>query len=773
MKYYFINFNKRNYRFLNTTVLLILLCNIYAFAQNKVITYVNPFIGTGAVASSLSGNNFPGATVPFGMIQLSPDTKNVPDWSHASGYDYNDSTIYGFSHTHLSGTGVAELFDVLMLPFTGENATAIDALQSDKGFFSSFSHREESATPGYYRVFLKDFGVNAELTSTTRTGFHRYTYPEGKPGHVLIDLNHSMNKKSWSTKIINSQIRIINSFTVEGYRLINGWAKLRKVYFTIRFSKPMNGNIMMNGSSVFKGNRFIDGDNLKAIIGFDAADKTPLLVKVGISGVSIENARLNLLDEVSEIDFDNVVRRSAERWETELSKIRVDGSPKQMEIFYTALYHSFIQPTTFSDSNGEYMNADFTIRKLKKSETQYTTFSLWDTFRAAHPLYTILQPERSADMVNSLIRHYEACGYLPVWQLWGQDNFCMIGNHSIPVIVDAVMKGLAGIDVRKAYQAVKASAMDSHINSPYEVWTKYGYMPENIQSQSVSITLEMAYDDWCVAQLAKKTGEKADYEYFYKRSQFYKNLYNERTGFFQSKDDKGHWIEPFNPLKYGANGGNPFTEGNAWQYYWYVPQNIPDLIKLTGGDDSFNRKLDTFFTLSGKEAEKNDNASGFIGQYAHGNEPSHHGAYLYNFSGQPWKTQLYVTKIMNEMYNTSSSGYAGNEDCGELSSWYVFSALGFYPVNPANGLYVIGSPKFKSAGIKLSNGKIFMVIADNVSTKNIYIQSATLNNKIFTTNYISHAQLMDGGNLIFKMGPKPSYKWGVRLQDRPVLTDWK
>ena len=739
-----------------------------------VCKYVHPFIGTGAVASSLSGNNFPGASVPFGMVQLSPDTKNAPDWAQASGYDYNDSSLYGFSHTHLSGTGVAELFDVLFLPFTGDNTKAIQSLQSEKGFCSSFSHSNESAHPGYYQVFLKDFGVNAELTATTRTGFHRYTFPERKTAHILIDLNHSMNKNSWSTQVINSQIRIIDSNTVEGYRMITGWAKLRKVYFYIRFSNTITGNTLMNGSAILPGSRLVDGKDLKAIFDFEINDHSPLLARVGISGVSIENAKQNMISEIGNTDFDRIAAQSAGKWETELEKVNVEGTQKQMEIFYTALYHAFLQPNTFSDSNGEYLTSGFSTRRLNSNtETQYTTFSLWDTFRAAHPLYTILQPERTIDFVNSLIRHYESSGYLPIWQLWGQDNFCMIGNHSIPVIVDAVMKGLPGIDIQKAYKAVRASATDSHINSPFEVWEKYGYMPENIQSQSVSITLEMAFDDWCVAQLAHKTGALSDYEYFLKRSQFYRNLYNEKTGFFQSRDDKGNWMEPFNPLKYGANGGNPFTEGNAWQYYWYVPQDIPDLIKLTGGDIAFNKKLDTFFTLTNKVSEKNDNASGFIGQYAHGNEPSHHVAYLYNYSGQPWKTQFYVTKIMNELYNTGSSGYAGNEDCGEMSSWFVFSALGFYPVNPSSGIYVIGSPIFKTARITLPNGKVFTVKALNVSRTNIYIQSATLNNKTFTTNYITHNQLLEGGILEFNMGPKPSKKWGIMPKDRPPVTSWK
>jgi predicted alpha-1,2-mannosidase len=763
------NFNKKD--------ILLALClmasGVLVAAEKSCISHVNPFIGTGAVASSLSGNNFPGATVPFGMMQLSPDTRNAPDWAQASGYDYNYSNSYGFSHTHVSGPGVAELFDVLVLPFTGSVDQAVSDLKSDKGFCSAFSHDNEKAKPGYYQVMLKTFGVNAELTATTRAGFQRYTFPVNSTAHVLIDLNHSLNKGSWSTSILNSQLKITDPYTIEGYRVITGWAKVRKVYFYMRFSKPISGNVMINGSEVNAGLQVLDGRNLKAILDFDTNDKIPLFVKTGISGVSIENARQNLTVEIGDQSFDAVAEQAQNAWESELSKVKVEGTPKQMEIFYTALYHSFIQPNTFSDVNGEYMNADFSTRKLKSGETQYTTYSLWDTYRAAHPLYTILQPEKSVDFVNTLIRHYESVGYLPVWQLWGQDNFCMIGNHSIPVIVDAVLKGLSGIDARRAYESVRASETVSHINSPFEVWDKYGFMPENIQSQSVSITLEMAYDDWCVAQLAGKLGEKADCDYFIKRSNYYRNLYNKATGFFQPKDDKGQWMEPFNPLKYGANGGNPFTEGNAWQYFWYVPQNVADLITLTGGDKAFSKKLDTFFSLENSRDEKNDNASGFIGQYAHGNEPSHHVAYLYNYAGQPWKTQFYVSKIMNELYNTSSSGYAGNEDCGEMSSWYVFSALGFYPVNPASGVYVIGSPLFKSAEIQLPEGKTFTVKALKVSDQNIYIQSATLNGKAFKNNYLTHKELLAGGILEFQMGPNPSAQWGAKPENRAPLSSWK
>ncbi len=672
----------------------------------------------------------------------------------------------------MSGTGVAELFDVLLMPFTGNTDEAIAKLKADQGIFSSFSHQDEKAKPGYYQVKLTDFGINAELTATIRAGYHRYTFPANSEAHLLVDMNHSANKGSWSSNIPNAQIKIVDEYTIEGYRVITGWARLRKIYFSMRFSKPMVGNMLISELGATPNLKTIDGRNLKAILDFSSADAAPLLVKVGISPVSVTNARQNLATEIGNQSFDEIAAQADNQWENELGKIKVEGTPSQMEIFYTALYHSFIHPNTFFDVNGEYMNPDFTVGKLNpKTEGVFATFSLWDTYRAAHPLYTILQPQKTVEFVNSLIDHYQIVGYMPVWQLWGQDNFCMIGNHAIPVVVDAVLKGFSGIDAEKAYEAVRGSATNSHINSPFDVWDKYGYMPENIQSQSVSITLEMAYDDWCVAQLAKKLGKTQDYEYFLKRSRYYKNLHNPQTGFFQSKNDKNQWIEPFNPLKYGANGGNPFTEGNAWQYYWYVPQDVNDLIALTGGEKAFFNKLETFFSLDTHEAELNSNASGFIGQYAHGNEPSHHVAYLYNYSGQPWRTQFYVNKIMKEMYNTSSSGYAGNEDCGQMSSWFVFSALGFYPVNPASGVYVIGSPLFADSKIQLPAGKMMEIKAENISDKNIYIQSVSLNGKPFLNNYITHKQLLDGGTLTFKMGAKPS-SWGVKAVNRPVNSIW-
>ncbi len=741
---------------------LTLLFSSKALAQNgeKVTPHVDPFIGTGAVENSLSGNTYPGATAPFGFIQLSPDTKENPEWGEPSGYDHNMNKIYGFSHTHLSGTGVADFFDIMLMPVT----RSLDALSGTYDFSSPFSHKNESAKAGYYQVRLDESDINVELTATTRTGMHRYTYPAGKPNNLVFDVNHSRDKNSWNTRISNAQIKIVDKYTLSGYRVISGWAKLRKVYFYAKLSRPIKEAYLMSDNHVYRAGEVVNGSNLKALLSFDES-KEPLVVKVALSPVSVENATYNMVENPS-MDFDAVCTQTDNEWEKELSKITIDGTPEQKTIFYTALYHAFIQPNTFSDRNGEYQTIDYSTKRMKKGETHYSTFSLWDSFRGTHPLYTILQQERSTDFVNSLLRQYDDYGYLPIWQLWGQENYCMIGNHSIPVIVDAIFKDIKNIQVDKAYEAVKKSSLRSHPNSPFDVWEQFKYMPENWQTQSVSLTLEMAYNDWCVAQLAKKLGMTDDYDRFIKRSQFYRNLFNKETGFFWAKNDDGRWLENFDPLRYGANGGYPFTEGNAWQYLWYVPQDIPDLINLMGGEKAFHNKLDEFFTTDNSSAEKNHNASGFIGQYAHGNEPSHHVIYLYNYVGAPDRTQYYVTKVMNELYNTSSSGYSGNEDCGQMSSWYIFSSMGFYPVNPANGIYVIGSPLLKQAVISLPDGKTFTVKAPRKSEKEMYIQSVMLNGKKYDNTYIRHQDILNGGVLEFKMGSKPS-NWGRKLENRP------
>lgn len=713
----------------------------------EITKYVNPFIGTGAIDGGLSGNNYPGATSPFGMIQLSPDTSEAPNWGDASGYDYNRNTIFGFSHTRLSGTGASDLIDITLMP-TSSGRTS-----------SAFTHDEEKARPGYYQVMLKDEGINAELTTTQRNGIHRYQYPAGKDAEIILDMDHSADKGSWGRRIINSQIRILNDHAVEGYRIITGWAKLRKIYFYMEFSSPILTSTLRDGGRVHENTAVINGTNLHVCFRFGQLNGKPLTCKVALSSVSMENARQNMEQEAPHWDFDRYVAAADADWEKQLGKIEVKGTEVQKEIFYTALYHTMIQPNTMSDVNGEYMAADYTTRKVANNETHYTTFSLWDTFRASHPLYTLLEPERVTDFVKSMIRQYEYYGYLPIWQLWGQDNYCMIGNHSIPVITDAILKGIPGIDMEKAYEAVYNSSVTSHPNSPFEVWEKYGFMPENIQTQSVSITLEQAFDDWCVAQLAAKLNKDADYQRFHKRSEYYRNLFHPKTKFFQSKNDKGEWVEPFDPYQYGGNGGHPFTEGNAWQYFWYVPHNIQALMELTGGTKAFEQKLDTFFTSTYKSEQMNHNASGFVGQYAHGNEPSHHVAYLYNFAGQPWKTQKYVSHILNTLYNNTSSGYAGNDDCGQMSAWYVFSAMGFYPVNPADGRYIIGSPLLDECTLKLAGNKEFRIRTIRKSPEDIYIQSVTLNGKKHKDFFITHQDIMNGGTMVFKMGKKPS-GWG-------------
>ena len=728
-------------RLVNLLAAFILSVNCIS-AQN-LTRWVNPFIGTGAVQSSLSGNNYPGATVPFGMVQLSPDTREAPDWAQASGYDYNDSIIYGFSHTRLSGTGASDFIDILLFPTISDKRK------------STFTHQHEQARPGYYQVLLKDEKIQAELTASVHVGVHRYTCSDGDQLKLWLDLDHSANKGSWNRRIIQSQLRMVSPTVVEGYRIITGWAKLRKIYFHLEFSQPVLSNQLYDGNRMYENTPVINGTELRGLFCFDKKWNKELICKVALSPVSIENARLNMATEVPGWDFEYIARAAETSWEKELKKIIIQGTDLQKKIFYTALYHTMVQPNTMSDVNGEYMASDYVTRSVAKGEVHYSTFSLWDTFRAAHPLYTLIHTHRIPDFVKSMMRQYDYYGYLPVWQLWGQDNYCMIGNHSIPVIVDAVLKGVAGVDEEKAYEAVFNSSIVSHPNSPFEVWEKYGYMPENIQTQSVSITLEQAFDDWCVAQLAKRLGKEKDYNHFMKRSAFYRNLFNSKTGFFQPKNDKGEWIEPFDPYKYGANGGYPFTEGNAWQYFWYVPQNIPDLISLTGGNKAFVAKLDTFFTVSYQSGALNDNASGFVGQYAHGNEPSHHVAYLYACAGEPWKTQKYVAYIMNELYNDSSSGYAGNDDCGEMSAWYVFGALGFYPVNPVSGEYVIGTPMLEEAVIQLPGRKTFTVKAPRKEGNEVYICSMKLNGEKYTKNYITHQDIMKGGILEFVMTASP------------------
>lgn len=744
-------------------VIAVLVCHL-GFAQ-KLTSYVDPFIGTGAVdGTSLSGSNFPGATVPFGFVQLSPDTDNEV-FSPASGYNYNDKTIVGFSHTHLSGTGVADLFDVLLMPVSGNiKWTPGEENKPASGYRSAFSHQQETARPGYYQVNLLDYNINAELTATEHAGFHRYTYNGDGPARIMVDLDHSLSKKRdyWVCRILGSEIRKVDDYTIEGYRIITGWARMRRVYFHARFSKPISSHEMAWGGHSIINKPVINGaDIVRAAFNFDVKKGEQVLVKVGLSPVSVNNARENLNSEIKGWDFDAVAKRANALWEKELSNIRIDAADDVKKIFYTGLYHLYIQPNNTADVNGEYQGSDMEVKK-SLTKKHYSTFSLWDTYRAAHPLYTLLKPSKDAEFINSLVQQYESYGYLPIWQLWNDENYCMIGNHSIPVIVDAVVKGVKGFNPEKAYEAVKNSSLTDHPGSPFKYLQQYGYFPENLESQSVSKGLEIAFNDWCVAQFAKKLGKKEDYNFFMNRASYIKNIYDSKTGFFRGKNKDGKWLEPFDPLQYGGNGGNPYTEGNAWQYLWYVPHDVPGMIDLFGGREKFISKLDKFFTTAGGEDAKNENASGFIGQYAHGNEPSHHIAYLYNYAGQPWKTQQRVAEIMDKFYTTDAAGYSGNEDCGQMSAWYIFSAMGFYPVNPANGVYDIGSPRLNKAIIDLENGKQFTVTAHNAGGKNMYVQSVSLNGAVYNKNYILHSDILKGGRLVFEMGPSPSYGWAKK-----------
>ena len=734
------------------------------------VTYVNPFIGTGAVDSnSLSGSNFPGACAPFGLVQLSPDTRESPD-DPASGYDYNDHSIVGFSHTHLSGTGVADLYDVMFMPYTGKvQWNAGDQKTQTGGYRSAFSHDQEQASPGYYSVNLKTWNTRVELTATEHAGLQRYTFPSDPRAHVIIDMDHTLDKKRnyWECRIITAQLKVINDHTIEGYRVLTGWSRLRKVYFHAEFSQPFVSTAMLNGNKVTEGGLLANGTRVKAVLDFNTTDGKPVLVKVGISSVSQDGARKNLEAETSGFDFDGTVARARAEWNQRLSVIDIDGTDEQKRIFYTGLYHAFTQPNNLADVDGSYIGTDYAVHKAADG-THYSTFSLWDTYRAANPLYTLIAPEKTAAFVRSFLRQYETYGYLPIWQLWGDENYCMIGNHSIPVIVDAYLKGIPGVDYEEAYKAIKASSTQDHPGAPFHLLDQYQFFPEDKESQSVSLTLEIAYDDWCVAQMAAKMGKQDDYQYFLKRSAYYRNLYDPSTHFFRGKNSDGRWLSPFDPLTYGGNGGAPYTEGNGWQYFWYVPQDVPDLINLVGGRAAFTAKLDTFFTLQAKAGDVNGNASGFIGQDAHGNEPSHHTPYLYDYAGQPWKTQLYTARIMQELYNDKSSGYSGNEDCGQMSAWYIFSSMGFYPVNPASSVYCFGSPQLKKAVVRLSGGKVFTVLAPKAGGKNVYIQSVRLNGKPYAKTYLTNADIMTGSTLEFEMGDKPNKKWGSAPEDAPV-----
>jgi len=705
---------------------------------------VNPFIGT-----DFTGNTYPGAQAPFGMVQLSPDN-GLGGWDRISGYFYPDSTIAGFSHTHLSGTGAGDLYDVLFMPVTLPYKEA----KGELGIHSKFSHSDEEASAGYYRVKLQDYNINVELTATPRCGVQRYTFPKAE-SMVILNLKKAMN---WDFTM-DSHIEVVDSCNIRGYRFSEGWARGQKLYFATRFSRPFKSMELDNAEIKLKGEK-VGTSNIARFM-FDTEEGEQITVVTALSGVSVEGAVKNLNAEAPHNDFDKYLADAKADWNKQLQRIEIKGGADDDRVnFYTALYHSMIAPTIYSDVDGKYYGPDKQVHQAD-GWTNYSTFSLWDTFRAAHPLFTYTEPERVGDMVQSFIAFYEQNGRLPVWNFWGSETDMMIGYHAVPVIVDAYLKGIGGFDAEKALEACVATANIDEYRGIGSYKTK-GYVPYNVKDEynaenwSLSRTLEYAFDDFCIAEMAQKMGKTELANEFYKRSQNYRNVFNPATGFMQPIDDKGVFQPNFNPDEYTAH----ICESNAWHYFWSVQHDIKGLISLTGGQDKFAAKLDSMFTYipAGNE-ELPIFSTGMIGQYAHGNEPSHHVIYLYNKVRQPWKAQKYAAQVMHDLYFNAPAGLCGNEDCGQMSAWYVFSAMGFYPVNPVSGEYEIGSPLFPEMRLNLSNGKTFTVLAPNVSRENIYIQSVKVNGQPYDKSFITHQQIMDGATVEFVMGNQPGEIW--------------
>ncbi|RCH54201.1 glycoside hydrolase family 92 protein [Mucilaginibacter hurinus] len=725
--------------------------------QKPLIDYVNPIIGTGGTA-----HTYPGPTVPFGMVQPGPDT-GFGLWEHCAGYYYNNPTIIGFSNTHISGTGVGDLGDVMLQPATGSVKTERgDEKIPGSGYRSRFSHDDEKASPGYYQVRLLDHNVNVELTATERAGLHKYTFPRNADSsYVILDMGHVVTSEKGKT--IWGFIQVVNDSTVLGYRLSKALATERYMYYAIRFSRPFSKFNLMKFQERISVAHPVQGsgDEVKAVFRYTTKHDKPLLVKVGLSAVDADGALANLDAEIPHWNFDKVKKQAEDKWERELSKVTaVKADNKTKTIFYTALYHTMLAPTIYMDADGRYRGVDNKIHQ-DSNFLNYTLFSLWDTFRAEHPLFTLLYPERVNDMITSMLMHYKQSAYrvLPKWSFHANETWTMIGYHAVPVIADAYLKGFKGFDSELALEAMKASA-----NAPFEGMEYYktiGYVPIDKEPEAASKTMEYAYDDWTIAAMAKKMGKTDDYNIFLKRSANYKNVYDSKINFARAKLLNGQFKTPFDPLhmRYGGD----YTEGNAWQYSWFVPHDIGGLMTLMGGRDKFSAKLDTLLsmkeTVNDMSGEQPYDVTGMVGQYAHGNEPSHHIAYLYNYADQPWKTQETVHKIMTRLYNNTPDGLAGNDDCGQMSAWYVWSALGMYPVNPAGGVYSIGTPSLSSATINLQGGKQLVVKANNLSMANRYVRSIKLNGRPYKKTWITHELLYRGGIMEFEMAGKPVKNW--------------
>jgi predicted alpha-1,2-mannosidase len=680
------------------------------------------------------------------MVQLSPDN-GLPGWDRIAGYYYPDSTIAGFSHTHLSGTGAGDLYDISFMPVTLPYKEAPAPL----GIYSHFSHKDEGAGAGYYRVHLTDYDIEVELTATKRCGIQRYTFPKARAA-VFLNLRKAMN---WD-KTVDTYIEQTDSVTIRGYRFSDGWARNQRVYFCTRFSRPFDKMLLDTAAIMENGQQ--TGTSTIARFDFQTQKGEDITLSTALSGVSMAAAERNLIAEVPTDDFEEHLQTAHETWSEELAKINIKCHDYDEKVkFYTALYHTMLAPTIYSDVDGSYYGPDHQEHQAY-GWTNYSTFSLWDTYRALHPLMTIIDQPRTNDIVKSLLAFYEQNGRLPVWNFYASETDMMIGYHAVPVIVDAFLKGIGNFDPKEALQACVVTAnLDNYRD--IGTYKRLGYVPAHVGEEgedwSLSKTLEYAFDDYCIARMAERLGEKEIAATFYKRAQNYHHVYNPQTGFMQPRDAKGQFVTPFNPDEY-----TPYIcESNAWQYFWSVQQDIDGLIALSGGKERFTQKLDSMFTYHSQDADLPIFSTGMIGQYAHGNEPSHHVIYLYNKVGQPAKTQRYVSKVLHELYRNAPDGLCGNEDCGQMSAWYVFSAMGFYPVNPVSGEYEIGTILFPEVSIALPNGKTFTILAPQADRKHRYIRSVTLNGEPYHKSYITHEQIMEGSTFEFEMSDTPCAPW--------------
>jgi predicted alpha-1,2-mannosidase len=740
----------------------ILLAVVAAFTSNaqaqELTKFVDPFIGSGG-----HGHVFVGASVPFGAVQIGPN--NIyKGWDWCSGYHYTDSLIIGFSQLHLSGTGIGDLADVLIMPFTGD--VRLDkGVQTypHNGYLSTFSHKNEKAKPGYYAVKM-DNGVAVELTATERVGFHQYQFPKDQKAHVMIDLKEGINDKSTDTYLEQT-----DEYTLIGHRHSSGWAKEQQVFFAIRSSKPLKNLVIYNDNKPLEGKKG-KGLSVKGVISFDQGDFVQL--KVGISPVSANNALANITAEIPGWDFKAIAKQADSKWNKELARVEIETkNESDKRIFYTALFHALIHPSLFNDHNGDYQGADNKVYN-KPGFQNYSVFSTWDTYRAAHSLYTIFAPERVDDFVNSMLAINDQQGFMPIWHLKGYETECMTGISSLQIVAEAYLKGFKGFDAERAYQALRNTAMSDLRGLNYlrecKVIPLDAKIMKAIPSDASSIRtvaqgMELSISDGSIALMAKALGKKEDYKYFSKRAKNYQLFYDKSVGFFRGIKEDGTRSELFDPIKTTKPWAADYAEGNAWQYLWLAPQDAPGLMKFLGGKDVFNARLDSFFSIkTPADTKVLSDITGIIGQYAHGNEPSHHIAYLYSYSGQQWKTAEKVRYILKEFYHDDPDGVIGNEDCGQMSAWYIFSALGFYPVFPASGDYIFGSPLFDKASINLAGGKKFTVETVNNSSENIYIQKVERNGKPYSKLSFSHADLMRGGTLKFYMGAKPNYDFGLK-----------